>query len=180
LLICWVDLLGAIPIPVPNTLTSNQSLAAWLNYVSPDAIILSGGNDIGQFTSRDNTELHLLQYAEDKLLPVLGICRGMQFLTHYFNVGLKKVENHVGTRHKLVLNNYEYGDHEGYVNSYHNLSIESCPAGFEVSAMSHDFNIEAIVNYEKRWEGWMWHPERERNFLETDLNRAQKLLLEKR
>ena len=104
----------------------------------------------------------------------------MQFLAHYFEVGLKKVENHVSVRHKLLLNRYEYGDHEGSVNSFHNLSIESCPLGFEVTATSHDSNIEAIVNYEKRWEGWMWHPERERRFLETDLIRAQKLLIQKR
>ena len=140
----------------------------------------SGGNDIGQFASRDNTELQLLQYAEDKNLPVLGICRGMQFLAHYFEVGLKKVENHVSVRHKLLLNKNEYGDQEGSVNSFHNLSIESCPSGFEVSATSYDSNIEAIVNYEKRWEGWMWHPEREQKFLESDLIRAQKLLIEKR
>ena len=164
---------------MPNTLEQNKSLSTWLSYVSPDAIILSGGNDIGQFASRDKTELQLLQYAEDKNLPVLGICRGMQFLAHYFEVGLKKVENHVSVRHKLLLNKYEYGDQEGSVNSFHNLSIEYCPSGFEVSATSYDSNIEAIVNYEKRWEGWMWHPERERKFLETDLIRAQKLLLEK-
>lgn len=107
---------------------------------------------------------------------MLGICRGMQFLGHYFDVGLKKVENHVATRHRLTINRHQYGSEDGIVNSYHNLSLEKCPKGFEITATSEDENIEGIANYKINWEGWMWHPEREIEFFKSDLLRAQKIL----
>lgn len=168
--------MGATPIPIPNCLDPEKSLIQWLNNISPDAIVLSGGNDIGQFPNRDNTEFQIIRHAEKKSLPVLAICRGMQFLANYFDVGLINIENHVATRHRLVINKHNYGSEDGSVNSYHNLSIEKCPQGFEVTATSEDGNIEAMVNSNRNWEGWMWHPERELNFSKTDLLRARKLL----
>ena len=61
-LVSWVDHLGATPIPVPNNLNPKKSLIDWLNIISPNAVILSGGNDLGQFPIRDNTETCILNF----------------------------------------------------------------------------------------------------------------------
>ena len=39
---------GYLPVPVPNKLEG--TLRAWLFKVQPTAIVLSGGNDLGQYT----------------------------------------------------------------------------------------------------------------------------------
>jgi len=164
-------------IPVPNSLIQSDNLVTWLNKIVPNALLLSGGNNIGDFTARDSTEKYLLQYSEKNSLPVLGICRGMQMLAHYSGSGLVKVEHHVRTRHKLIENAFGYGLPRQEVNSYHEMALAECPSGYNISARSDDRTIEAITHSILPWEGWMWHPEREKQFLTSDLKRARTILL---
>ena len=159
---------GFIPLPVPNGLV-DASLEHWLAAVSPQALLLSGGNDIGQCLARDLTETRLLDHARSRNLPVLGICRGMQMLGHRAGSELKAVSGHVRTRHHLS------GEIVAEVNSYHNQSLASCPQDFEVLARSEDGEIEAIRHLSRPWEGWMWHPEREADFASHDLQRIRQL-----
>ena len=70
-LIDWVVQTGFVPAPIPNTLVRTPSLnnhqpilENWLNAVKIDAILLSGGNDIGSVEQRDLTEKYLLSWAE--------------------------------------------------------------------------------------------------------------------
>ena len=158
-------------------MASRHRLHEWLEIILPRAIILSGGNDIGEYSIRDQTELSLLQYADAQSLPVLGICRGMQMLAHYSGVGLKEISGHAGCRHELVVNHYALGVYQDSVNSYHNKALVECPPCYEISALSSDKTIEGITHKSKSWEGWMWHPERENKFLNSDLNRAQEILM---
>ena len=159
---------GFIPLPVPNGLV-DASLEHWLAAVSPQALLLSGGNDIGQCLARDLTETRLLDHARSRNLPVLGICRGMQMLGHRAGSELKAVSGHVRTRHHLS------GEIVAEVNSYHNQSLASCPQDFEVLARSEDGEIEAIRHLSRPWEGWMWHPERETDFAPHDIQRIRQL-----
>lgn len=167
-LAAFVAVCGHLPVPVPNAL--NAAVRDWLSSVHPAAVLLSGGNDIGRCPERDATELTLLAYAQEHHLPVLGICRGMQMLAHWSGSDLRPVEGHVRTRHCLS------GEIAGEVNSYHCLALASCPENFQVLARSEDGEIEAIRHRFLPWEGWMWHPERESEFSQRDIQRFKDLL----
>ncbi|WP_285419008.1 gamma-glutamyl-gamma-aminobutyrate hydrolase family protein [Pseudomonas sp. efr-133-TYG-5] len=159
---------GFLAVPVPNGLDA-AGLEHWLAAVAPQAIVLSGGNDIGQCPARDLTESRLLAHACAQDLPLLGICRGMQMLAHWAGTGLKQLSGHVRTRHQLS------GQIVAEVNSYHTLVLAACPEDFEVLARSEDGAIEAIGHRHRAWQGWMWHPEREAQFSPLDLQRLQRL-----
>lgn len=170
--------MGFLPVPVPNSLSLNNSetskspdlVYSWLKAIKPSAIVLSGGNDIGEYPARDLTERALLNFAYEKRLPVLGICRGMQMMSNWAGGVLKPADNHIGVRHKLI------GQIKGDVNSFHRYSLVGCPEGFEVTAQSEDGQIEAFRHISLPWEGWMWHPERENRFNIKHLNRVRRLL----
>ena len=163
---------GCLPVPVPNRLLDSPGgdvLARWMTEVKPAAVVLSGGNDVGQCLTRDRTEQSLLDLAEREELPVLGICRGMQMIGVRAGVELRAVAGHVRTRHTVT------GTIARDVNSYHTTALAACPDGFEVLARSADGQIEAIRHRSLRWEGWMWHPEREAVFDPYDLERLRRL-----
>jgi N5-(cytidine 5'-diphosphoramidyl)-L-glutamine hydrolase len=168
--------LGYVPVPVPNGLQPSlegcrdaNQVDDWMASVSPAAIVLSGGNDIGSCAERDQTELRLLDYARRHQLPTLGICRGMQMMSTWCGGTLRAVSGHVRTRHRLR------GELTGEVNSFHNFALDNCPSEFAVIARSEDDSIEAIRHRSLPWEGWMWHPEREATLAELDLQRLQML-----
>ena len=167
-LVAFLLAAGCLPVPVPNGMC-RRALEDWLGAVAPRAILLSGGNDIGQCTTRDLTEGRLLEHARSASLPVLGICRGMQMIAHWSGGALKPVTGHVRVRHPLS------GQINVQVNSYHRLTLADCPDGFEVLARSEDGEIEAIRHASLSWEGWMWHPEREDVFALHDLQRLKSL-----
>ena len=165
---------GYLPVPVPNSLSADDnpkdSLAQWIQAIGPAAIILSGGNDIGDCPIRDRTESVLLSVAQRDSLPVLGICRGMQMMGVQAGARLRKVDDHVRTRHGLV------GEITREVNSFHGMALDACPPGYQVIAQSVDGGIEAIRHQYLAWEGWMWHPEREKIFHSEDLLRLRKVI----
>jgi len=167
-LISWVQSMGFIPYLIPNNLKNPVSIIA---SAKPKLIILSGGNDIGEYKNRDQTELSLLSYAKRINLPVIGICRGMQLMAKWAGSETKSVTSHAGSRHHI------YGKINRLVNSYHNLAIDFCPNEFKILAKSSvDDEIEAIKHVKLPWEGWMWHPEREEEYTKEDSDRVYKLL----
>ena len=175
-LILFLHEIGICPVPVPNRLSFDivkidrkNTVFNWLDQIKVSAIVLSGGNDIGDFPERDELEMHLLDYAEKFKLPVLGICRGMQILGIRNNGKLIKVSGHVCVEHELI------GEYKGIVNSYHNYCFKACPNDYKILALSEDC-IEAIRHKNLPWEGWMWHPERYDKFKACDIERARDLL----
>jgi len=183
-LINWVSQSKFIPISIPNTLIDTSlpsgpqnDLKDWLNTFKVDAILLSGGNDIGDSFQRDITEQYLLSWAEKNKKPVLGICRGMQMMGIYAGGKLSKVNGHIGVMHKLINEDKNCNLFPDLVNSFHNMVLEECPDNFKLLASSEDGNIEAIMHKELPWEAWMWHPEREEIFSESNKERFKKLVI---
>ena len=162
---------GFLGFPVPNRILSHgeDQLRLFAKKVRPKGIILSGGNDIGVSQERDDTEEWLLNYAFSEGLPVLGICRGMQFIGKFYGVELKEVGGHVCVRHRIL------GDINKEVNSFHSMCIDRCPENFYVLARCEDGEIEAIRHRSYRIEAWMWHPERESVFDQDDIQRLRDL-----
>lgn len=178
-LVQWLLQAGFLSVAIPNSYQSGvvsgkSTLGRWLEAVRPGALILSGGNDVGEYLQRDATERFLLSWAEVNQVPVLGICRGLQMMAVWAGVNLLRIKGHVRTRHVLSVS----GPQDKWpdsVNSYHNWSLSSCPDRFEVAAQAEDGAIEAIRHIELPWEGWMWHPEREEPFSQQDIARLRRL-----
>ena len=73
--------IGCLPVPIPNAFNLETQSGApdkdafneWIDAINPGALLLSGGNDIGDFPERDLVEGWLLDHAERHNLPVLGV-----------------------------------------------------------------------------------------------------------
>jgi N5-(cytidine 5'-diphosphoramidyl)-L-glutamine hydrolase len=157
---------GLTPILVPNHCKTARSLCDSLPLTG---LILTGGNDLsaygGDAPERDATENTLVDFAEARALPVLGVCRGMQLIQHRFGVHLRRVSGHVASRQTI------YSDGEMLeVNSYHNFgSTETCDP-LQAWAYAEDGIIEAVRHRNKKMIGIMWHPERLRPFAARDIS----------
>ncbi len=168
--------------PIPNVLTD---LELYLDELHLDGFILSGGNDINPrmynetskkeeyADERDATERKIVDYALKNKLPLLGQCRGMQFLNVYF--GGKLLENlspfskisHVKNNHEIEIVDEKFktlfGVDTTNVNSFHNqgLSEKELAKELKIFALSADGIVEGFYHPTFLIFGIMWHPERE-------------------
>lgn len=156
---------GFLPLPMASGIAAP---ADYLATLAPDGILLSGGNDIGSAPLRDALEKAALDYAAYHRLPVLGICRGMQFINHYQGGSLRSVSSHTAVRHRI--HGPLVGDDGREVNSYHDHGLFDNDLGSDLEAVawSNDGVVEALRHRELRWLGIMWHPEREEYLVAED------------
>jgi putative glutamine amidotransferase len=161
-----------LPAPIPNHPATAETVAERLD---PVVMIFTGGNDLteygGDAPERDETEKLLLEYAMAKNIPVLGVCRGMQFLHCYFGGTLCRTTGHVRTRHRLI-----FDGQETEVNSYHDFVIDKPLDDFSVLATNEDGIVEAMRHKSLNVFGIMWHPEREPKSNTRDINLIRNLI----
>lgn len=168
----WYPFLRAcelVPLLVPNDPVTALSL---IEGVKISGIILSGGNDLavygGDAPERDETEKILLDFSKKRELPVLGVCRGAQFMNVSAGGTLRKCEGHVALRHIL--------DNGKMVNSYHQYALDQLAPDFDVLAScAIDGTAEFIKHSVYKWIGIMWHPERESVIDQSDINLVREL-----
>ena len=160
----WIGLLqswGMAPFLLPNGLADP---AAYLDALAPALLILTGGDNPGLDTSRDRTEKSMLEYAEAKNTPVLGVCRGLQAINLHFGGGLGQVAGHVAVRHAVKLTG-AFSDLYGAdttVNSFHESAVpaDGLASNLVAAGVDADGNIEALHHTSLPMAAIMWHPER--------------------
>lgn len=168
--------LNILPILIPNSFGEKPEIFTkyFVNQIKPHGLILTGGEDFGKNKSRDKVENILLKYFTKKKKPILGICRGMQNLSIFFGAKLKKIKNHIKVRH-----NCEFCTNDKYfprnIKCFHNFTIDKCPKNFVITVKSKDGSIESIKHNKHKWEGWMWHPERDYPFSKILKKRTAKI-----
>jgi len=147
-----------LPILLPNDVTAAEEIVFKLK---PQGLLLTGGNSMvlsgGEAPERDRMECHLIQIFLNFELPVLGVCRGMQVIQHFFGQELEAVEGHVTEKQLVFFNN----NTERQLNSYHTLGIKKMSPPLKSWAHSADGTIKAIYHSQiNSLLGIMWHPER--------------------
>ena len=193
---------GGVPLLIPPY-AGREALIETLRTV--DAVLLSGGADIdprymGQrpdYTllhtinpKRDEQELMLTLLADDRRLPILGICRGIQTLAAalggevhqdiYAALGDgllnhdQSEERGVATHSVLLAEDSRlraiFGCDTLAVNTFHHQAVSRVPQGFRIVARATDGVIEAMEATDCRSIiGVQWHPE---SFILKDGNRC--------
>jgi N5-(cytidine 5'-diphosphoramidyl)-L-glutamine hydrolase len=162
----WVKFLlrcALTPIPVPNSVDAALTIGEQVS-----GIVLTGGNDLtaygGDAPERDQTEMALLDLAERRDLPVLGVCRGMQVIQHRFGTCLHRVDGHVAPRQRISIHGQSVE-----VNSFHNFGATEVHPPLMGWAVADDGVIKAVKHQDRRMLGVMWHPERFDPFTVDDI-----------
>lgn len=177
---------GLIAVPVPNALRCLDRF--WDGVKRIHGIVLSGGNDVSPMDygrtpvgeldlspHRDEVERALLDRAIRERIPVLGICRGMQFINVYFGGWLLQFEEGkaAGLMHPPAVDHLVHFVEEKArrhfncssitTNSYHNQAI--LPEG--LADVLRPFAIEPKTGFVEGFyhpahpiAGVQFHPER--------------------
>jgi gamma-glutamyl-gamma-aminobutyrate hydrolase PuuD len=147
---------GLLPLLIPNVIDVALPLCEGASIAG---LVLTGGNDLaalgGDAPERDAVEIALLDWAERRHMPVLGVCRGMQIIQQRFHIPLLRLPGHV-TRRQIIRIDGEA--HE--VNSYHHFGALHSRPPLDVWAVADDGVVEAIRHSARPITGIMWHPER--------------------
>ena len=174
----WSDLfseIGMAQILLPNNSKIIDGEA--IDSFNLNGVILSGGEFLDEKDKdynngqkrRDEFEKKLISYCMTKKLPILGVCRGMQFLNNCFGGKIKKVNDHVAISHQIKNSSkFSFPD---TVNSFHEYGIDEkdLSNNFEILATDLEGNVEAFSDKKNNLMGIMWHPEREAPFNVFDL-----------
>ncbi|WP_347552628.1 glutamine-hydrolyzing GMP synthase [Pseudalkalibacillus hwajinpoensis] len=138
----------------PNTITAEE-----VKKINPKGIIFSGGpNSVyGEDAPRCDEEIFELG------IPVLGICYGMQLMTHHFGGGVEAAKHReygkalLKVVHQSPL--YEGLPEEQSVWMSHGDLVTAPPEGFEVAATNPSCPVAAMSDSSRHLYGVQFHPE---------------------
>lgn len=164
----------AIWLPVPNL--GATGAVRFCERWGINALILTGGEDIGASPVRDATERALWQHFVREHRPVFGVCRGLQLVWTELGGELEATTGHVAMRHRVRLSaqgssNAASGVRE--VNSFHGFALREGGTGLRESVMviarAEDGSVEGVRSCDGQMAGVMWHPEREATASAVDI-----------
>lgn len=179
-------------IPVILPLTDDEDTVLKL-LDTVQGILLTGGHDVDPAVygsdaipecgavsrERDSMESLVLKHALEKDMPVLGICRGIQFLNAYLGGSLYQdlhserpsdTEHHQKAPYDIPVHKVDIMEDSSLyrlldlkslsVNSYHHQAIREKAESLKTMAVSEDGLTEAVEMPDKRFV-WavQWHPE---------------------
>lgn len=159
-----------------------------------DALLLTGGDDVDPALygedphqslanvepERDKYELKLIDYALERAIPILGICRGSHMLNVHgggtvyqdiykqIDADLIKHQRHDKQEHFTHKVNIQegtkmreiVGEAEIFTISNHHQAVNKVADNFKVAARTNDGIVEAIESKEPGFLiGLQWHPE---------------------
>ena len=81
-------------------------------------LLLCGGADLGVNPARDKRELEWIQMALDADQPIIGVCRGMQVLNHFFGGKVSSIVDSIVEDHRSD-DFTEDVDHSERISQYH-------------------------------------------------------------
>lgn len=147
-------------------------------------LILTGGNTLANYfssnclqkkisTIRDKAETNLIKSCVKKKIPIIGVCRGMQLICNYFGMELSKINKHIATTHKLIINKKFKSYIKSDVNSYHSYGLKKQNLNemfIQLALHKNSNTLEAIKHKKYSIYGIMWHPERYQKYNQEDIN----------
>lgn len=160
-------------VPLPNAEDDTMRL---ISAFKINGLVLTGGDDWGKTPARDATESLLLEWARECRIPVLGVCRGAQVINRFLGGALRPVPaHHVATRHAI-----SWQSETLEINSYHQQGIFAADlaTNLHTLASAEDGSIEAFRHAGLPWYGVMWHPEREPQCAQFDIQLFKNLFME--
>jgi GMP synthase (glutamine-hydrolysing) len=128
---------------------------------APKGIILSGGPSSIYDQNAPMADNGIFNLG----VPILGICYGMQFLTHALGGEVAKaIDREYGNAALTIEDNtslfYEFKRHTGYpVWMSHGDRINRVPEGFSIVAASENSPVAAMADHSGRFFGVQFHPE---------------------
>lgn len=165
---------GGVPVVLPIDISENGA-----NRIieTCDGFLFTGGQDVGSCPKRDNPETLLLSKTLQADKPILGICRGLQFLNvflggtlwqdlpseHPSEIVHRQAKPYGIPTHKVTLS----GELKSLldkdileVNTLHHQAIKDLANGLTPMAVAPDGIIEVVMMKNKRFV-WavQWHPE---------------------
>ena len=170
-----------ILIPIPNNKKLVQKM---IKELKPNGLILTGGNDLGEFKNRDETEFKMIREFLKLKKPVLGVCRGMQVLNSFYGGKLSYKNkslidiNHTNSEHKVnICDDYFFKKKKIKVNSFHKFLIKKkqVAKNFTPFAISDDGVVEGFYDLKKNIFGIQWHLERPSPSKKFDLMIIEKI-----
>ncbi|MEC3885202.1 glutamine-hydrolyzing GMP synthase [Halobacillus sp. HZG1] len=144
---------------VYSELHSHKMSIEEIKAMNPSGIILSGGpNSVyGEESFRCDEQIFELG------IPVLGICYGMQLMTHHFGGKVERAKEReygkadINVAKEPVI--FAKTPREQTVWMSHSDKVIEAPEGFQVDATSPSCPVAAISNDEARMYGVQFHPE---------------------
>lgn len=185
-----VSAAGGLPFMIPFT-KDDDLVRETVSHI--DALLLSGGHDIyplfydqeplqgigNVWPERDHFDFTLLEEAEKRGIPILGICRGHQVINVYHGGTLfqdLKYDKNCTVKHwqnqtpELATHTIEIEEDsilanilertEWVTNSHHHQTVDRVGEGLRVIATTKDGTIEALQGTEYPWlVSCQFHPE---------------------